>query len=89
VIEPQFADVGEFSEGLAWVTSFSGKFGYIDMSGKMIIKPKFDEVKNFAGGLALVAVRRKGKIVVSHGNESKAFKYGYVNSKGKYVWKQS
>ena len=39
VIPPQFADAGNFSEGLAGVrlSEEEQKYGYIDTSGKMVI----------------------------------------------------
>ncbi|MBP5241278.1 MAG: WG repeat-containing protein, partial [Bacteroidales bacterium] len=38
VIEPQFTEAGDFSEGLAKV-SVDWKWGYIDQTGKFVIKP--------------------------------------------------
>lgn len=69
VVRPQFAHVGFFSEGLAWVeTDISGYFnvGFIDKEGKMVIKPQFAAVgytddktaSNFSAGLAAVQFSR-------------------------------
>src|SRR5260370_38941061 len=53
-INPQFDNVGKFSEGLAPVKM--GKvWGYIDSQGKLVINPQFDVADRFAYGLALVA----------------------------------
>jgi WG containing repeat len=49
-----------FSEGLAAVQikpkngDFYGKWGFIDKTGKIVIKPKFEEVSSFENGLAYV-----------------------------------
>ena len=53
VIEPQFDDVGPFSEGFAGVEK-DGKWGFIDKSGKVVIEPQFDDAEPFSEGLAKV-----------------------------------
>ena len=54
VIDPQFDDAADFSEGLARVKiggtsrySDGGKWGYINPKGEFVINPQFDEVGNF------------------------------------------
>ena len=49
VIPPQFADAGNFSEGLAAVqpSETEHKYGYIDTSGKMVIPPQFEMTEIF------------------------------------------
>ncbi len=62
---------GDFVEGLSrW--KFGNKYGFIDHSGKVVIKPRFELTFHFSEGLA--AVKIKGKL-------------GYVNKKGKAVIK--
>ena len=53
VIEPQFDDAEDFSEGLAQVGK-DGKWGFIDKSGKVVIEPQYDYVGDFSEGLAKV-----------------------------------
>ena len=58
VIEPQFAHVHSFSEGLAAAeVSQNGalKWGYIDKTGAWVIQPQFDGASFFSEGLAPVA----------------------------------
>lgn len=62
-----------FSEGFANV-GFDGKWGYIDKTGKYLIKPKFLYADKFSEGFAAIAVG-------PYGNE----KYGYIDKTGKIV----
>ncbi|HHH76727.1 MAG TPA: WG repeat-containing protein [Phycisphaerae bacterium] len=61
--------VGPFSQGLARA-KVDGKYGYVDKTGKMVIKPAYERAKEFKQKLA--AVRIDGK-------------YGYIDPKGKVV----
>ena len=55
VIRPQFAEAGEFSEGLARVKpDAGGPWGFINSSGDMAIPPKFDGASDFHDGKAVV-----------------------------------
>ena len=93
VIPPQFDWTMEFSEGLAAVVIHTetrtpnpnsgedirttSKWGYIDPTGKMVIKPQFDCAGTFENGLAQVTI------------ESDSWqdrKIGYIDKTGKYVW---
>ncbi|MFZ5596755.1 MAG: WG repeat-containing protein [Bacillota bacterium] len=78
VIEPNYPEAGDFSEGMAAVRDNSDKmdinhknFGYIDKTGKMVIKPQFIFAEKFDGGLAHV------------GDESGT---GYIDHAGKRVF---
>jgi hypothetical protein len=75
VINPQFESIGDFSEGLAAVSTKKDKdseavWGFIDKTGKIIINPQFKSAGTFLDGKALVS---DGK------------KYGYIDKKGLYV----
>jgi len=77
-IVPRFANAMEFSEGVAGVIiqapQYKLEFGYIDKSGKYIIKPvnRFN-VFGFSNGLALVITTDDKKI--------------YIDKTGKVVYK--
>jgi hypothetical protein len=58
-----------FSEGLARVR-VAGRWGFIDANGKMLIKPQFDDAKDFDNGLAAVKSRSD---------------WGYIDKTGKMV----
>ena len=46
VIEPQFDDAKNFSEGLGRV-QIGDKWGYINTEGEVVIKPQFDDAGGF------------------------------------------
>ena len=52
----------------------NGKWGYIDRTGKIVIKPQFLSAEEFSEGLAAVTVRTKQGLV-----------YGYIGLTGKFV----
>ena len=64
-INPQFSEAYPFREGLAAVRigdSKTGKWGFIDKQGKMVINPQFDHVTfegTFSEGLAGVRIGGK------------------------------
>jgi hypothetical protein len=55
VIQPQFDEADEFSEGLAPIR-IGDKWGYIDPTGRIVIKPQYGRVGEFSEGLAGVSV---------------------------------
>jgi hypothetical protein len=59
----------EFREGLAAVEK-QGRWGYIDEAGKVIVPPRFAEVRSFFGGLARVRLTDEGS-------------WGYIDHAGK------
>src|ERR1044072_8994889 len=60
-----------FSEGLAAIQA-GGKYGYIDKTGRVLIKPQLDGAENFCEGMALVTMN---------------YKKGYINKAGEIVAK--
>ena len=61
-INPQFDEVGFFSEGLCPARR-GPLWGYLDRTGRFAIQPQFEEAAYFSEGLAAVSVRgRKGYI---------------------------
>ncbi|HEY6953186.1 MAG TPA: WG repeat-containing protein, partial [Bacteroidota bacterium] len=78
-IEPAYDDVGDFSEGLAWVelkevflfVVISDTYGYVDKGGKLVIPCRFERAGNFSEGLANVSIdgkrgfiNRSGDVVI-------------------------
>lgn len=77
IIAPQFDDAQPFSEGLAPVRvgdADSGRWGYVDTTGRMVIQPQFTWAGPFSEGRAAVTV---GDLFEG--------KQGYINRAGKMV----
>lgn len=70
---PGIVAVKHFSEGLGMIKDEGGKWGFIDVNGKVVVKPQFEGVGYFNAGLAW-ARTSGGKI-------------GYINKKGEWVVK--
>jgi len=79
VISPQFEWASGFSEGLA-VAKLGAKIGYINKEGKFAVPLQFeaDEYDSFSGGIARVLVKYKTNY---------PFKIGYIDTKGRFIWK--
>ncbi|PJZ67682.1 hypothetical protein CH371_06685 [Leptospira wolffii] len=62
---------GEFSEGLASVGSNSTNYGFIDVTGKLVIPQEFSNVGSFSEGLA--SAQKNGT------------KWGYIDKTGDFI----
>lgn len=56
ISKPELSAAATFSDRLERVRDNSGKYGFIDHSGQMVIPPTFEEVGSFSEGLAPVRV---------------------------------
>ena len=74
VIPATFREAGQFSEGLASVTTANGQNGYIDKTGLLIIKLTSGRGGQFKEGLATLAVEIEGRA-----------KMGYIDRSGKII----
>lgn len=69
VVNPQYSDAHDYSEGLAAV-KIDGRWGFIDSSSRWIIPPQFEEVHDFSESMAAVKlhgwgyVNTEGQIVI-------------------------
>lgn len=54
IINPQFSEVQPFIEGLALVTTSTGKKGYINEEGQFVIPAQYKSGTSFSDGLAIV-----------------------------------
>jgi len=77
-----------FSEGLVPL-SIKGKWGFMDQTGKLSIKPQFDDAEDFSEGLAPVKVQSADTVwcpADTQGNRSgSTMMYGYIDKTGKLV----
>ncbi|MCI0472893.1 MAG: WG repeat-containing protein, partial [Ignavibacteria bacterium] len=55
-----------------------GKYGYIDTTGKIIIKPQFDNARDFYEGLAVVGIGQKWGYIDKTGMIVIESEYDYV-----------
>ena len=74
VIQPIFRYAGQFSEGLASVTTSDGQKGYIDKTGLLVIKLTSGTGGEFKEGMATLAVQSNGRT-----------KMGYIDRTGKTI----
>lgn len=81
VINPQFNDVGYFSDGKCPVKNKDGKWGFIDKEGKIVINYQFDQVDNFTNDKAVVYVDEKAGIIDQDGKYivNPQFQYAYID----------
>lgn len=64
----------------------NGKWGYIDITGKIIISPQFDAANKFFEELGLVNIGGKEGWQIGYTIFSlKGGKWGYVDKNGKYI----
>ncbi|WP_077214987.1 WG repeat-containing protein [Bacillus dakarensis] len=81
IIEPQFDEVKEFSEGFAAVAvdedDWTRKWGFIDKDG-IVSAPLFYDVGDFSEGLAAVAINETNDYSVHR-------KWGFIDQSGKMV----
>lgn len=67
IVNPQFEEVGDFSESMCAVKNKEGKWGFIDKSGKISINYQFDNVQKFINGKAVVYLDHKAGVIDKDG----------------------
>ena len=104
VPEKKVASARGFSEGLAPVNigmqihmgdilKSAGLWGFMDLNGKIAIKPKFTQATGFSNGLAAVAAteaqgKPKGGLIAIEGAQPRGrAKWGYIDRKGDWAIK--
>ncbi len=70
-ITPSFADVGDFHDGLVAVSDKTGRWGYINQTGTLVVDYQFEVALDFIN--AVGRVRRNGR-------------WGYLDPEGKWLW---
>jgi hypothetical protein len=69
--EYPWREVGLFREGLADVRGSNGRFGFIDVEGRVVVAPRFTRVGWFAHGLCKAVSRDT---------------MGYIDPRGAWIW---
>lgn len=72
VIQPQYGNAQDFSEGMAAVkvgSFFDGKWGYIDENSNFVIKAQYEHAGNFVNGYACVTLNDKYFLIDKKGNK--------------------
>lgn len=77
IIEPEYDLAEAFSESMAVVRK-EGKYGYIDVSGRLVIPIKYQDAGAFSAGLAPVCLYGKYGYVDKSGKLVVPFKYNYA-----------
>ena len=87
ITEEWYDDIGEFSEGLAWVEKkpiysnwYESKYGFLNTEGKEVIPFELDAAHDFSSGYAAVA-KLQGKDSIG----DPVFKMGFIDKTGKLV----
>jgi hypothetical protein len=80
VVQPRFADVDSFKEGLAVATEADGTLGYIDKTGKMVVT--IGKKQDSSAGSFFASRFKKGLAVIQLADESV-----YIDRTGAFVIK--
>lgn len=68
--------ISQYNDGaMIFLDKLAGVYGYIDIEGNEIIKPKFTSASEFVDGIAIVSTE-----------ESYTGPYGVINKKGEYIF---
>ncbi len=81
LVNPQYASLNNFADGLAVFKNSENLYGAIDKQGKIVIKAEYLFLDNFANGYAKYKVTTKSK---TNKEESK---FGIIDKKGKIIIK--
>ena len=81
LFEPQYSNIGQFSNGIAAFKPFPSaedknpKYGFISLKGDVVFKPVLDSIPRFINGLAIVSVT----------NENDVTRYGILKNDLTYL----
>jgi hypothetical protein len=78
VIPPSSLRLIEYGDELVSFIGKNNKVGFVNLKGKVEIKPDFETALSFSEGMAVFGAKVKS-------GEEDGFKFGYINKKGKIV----
>src|SRR5215471_3290954 len=81
VVPIEYADAGDFSEGLARVKQHN-KWGFVDLTGRVVIPIRFDCADDFSEGLARVTVGKKFGFIDRSGKLAIQAKFDFESRDG-------
>lgn len=67
VVQPEFQEVKDFSQGRAAVKK-GELWGYVDLQGQIVIEPQYQDAQPFKEGMAIVKLNEKVLIIDLQGN---------------------
>jgi hypothetical protein len=73
----EYDDISFFTEGLAKV-ALNGKYGFIDLTGSLVVPFKYEDVGDFHDGLTWVQLNHKYGFIGKTGTEVSSVKYNKV-----------
>lgn len=78
ILPPKYAKVSlYFVDSVAWVQSGS-KYGYVDINGKIIVKPEYEAVVDMCNGIGAVRKKQRWAYIDRSGNALTPFKYSFA-----------
>ena len=87
VLFASFVGAQEKQSGDLFVIRVNKKYGFIDKTGKIVIKPIYRWAENFHNGLAEISTSKQ--VWDFKGTENLGFEpnLGYIDKTGKVIWK--
>ncbi|MFB6355433.1 MAG: WG repeat-containing protein [bacterium] len=67
VSQKTFKSIKSYSQNRAAVENMSGKWGYLNEDGELVISPRFNKVKSFTNGVARVKTKKGWGVINSSG----------------------
>ena len=68
IVSPQYAEISNYSCGLALTKNSEGYYGYIDTSGNVAIPFEYDEARSFSENIAIVSKEDRIYFIDTAGN---------------------
>lgn len=70
------------------VKTQTGKFGYVDTTGTIVIKPKFEKAANFYRGYAKVSNKKKNYLIDTNGEQPNGIAGYCGNGLNQHYWRE-
>ena len=77
IVPYQYTDARAMSEDGYAVVDKSGRYGYVDSQGNILLKPQFKEVRDFQNGYAVVYLE-KNQLIKFENNKLSKYRIAYL-----------